>query len=317
MEKSFLTMDYFLKLLHQTTFIMRKKEGFEGERAIIIPPKIIKQYRDKPITKEFYITDIGYYPKAKHHYRDRPEGTEEHIIIHCIEGKGVAIINNHSFEIHPNDFLIIPSSIKHTYHADTISPWTIYWAHFSGLQSDIISACLYKKMLAQQNSIMYNEKHLELFNTIYSTLQQGYSRENMEFIALTLPYYFSAFLLHDRFNFSQGTQTEDPTDQAIIFLKNRVNEPITLKDIAEHVHLSISHFSNIFHKKTGYSPIEYFNHLKIQRACQLLQFTDKRIFEVALAIGLEDPYYFSRLFTTHMGISPKNYRMRWSLKPKL
>ena len=316
MEKSFLTMDYFPKLLLQITFMMRKKEGFEGEHAIIIPPKIIKQYRDKPITKEFYITDIGYYPKAKHHYRDRPEGAEENILIHCIEGRGIAIINDRAFEIHPNDFLIIPSSIKHTYHADAGSPWTIYWAHFSGLQSSAISERLYEKMLAQQNKVMYNEKHLDLFNNIYSTLQQGYSRENMEFIALTFPYYLSAYLLNDRFNFQESKQTEDITDQAIRFLKSRVTEPTTLKDIAEHVHLSISHFSNIFHKKTGYSPIEYFNHLKIQRACQLLQFTDKRIFEVALAIGLEDPYYFSRLFTTHMGVSPKNYRIRWSLRPK-
>src|SRR5690606_40995788 len=66
----------------------------------------------------------------------------------------------------------------------------------------------------------------------------------------------------------------------------------------------------------GYSPIEYFNHLKIQHACQLLQFSDRRIFEIALAIGIEDPYYFSRLFSTQMGISPKQYRKQWTLSKR-
>jgi len=295
--------------------MIRKKEGFEGERAIIIPPKIIAQYKSTPLTQEFYITDIGYYPKAKHHYRDRPTGSGEHILIHCVEGKGTAVVNDHEIRIEPNDFLIIPTTMRHVYRADPEQPWTIYWLHFSGLQSTTLSQRLFEKMVTQKNKLMGNEQHLRLFDQIYNTLQQGYSRENMEFIALTLPYYLGAYLLNDRFNYHPDKQTEDIIDQAIGFLKSRIAEPTTLKDIAAHVHLSVSHFSSIFHKKTGYSPIEYFNHLKIQRACQLLQFTNQRIFEIALAIGIEDPYYFSRLFSTHMGESPKSYRNRWAMRP--
>jgi AraC-like DNA-binding protein len=52
----------------------------------------------------------------------------------------------------------------------------------------------------------------------------------------------------------------------------------------------------------------YFNHLKMQRACQLLQFTGLRIKEIAAEFGFEDPYYFSRLFTKTMGVSPTDYR---------
>ncbi|GAA4795648.1 AraC family transcriptional regulator [Olivibacter ginsenosidimutans] len=295
--------------------MIRKKEGFEGERAIIIPPKIIAQYKGTPLTQEFYITDIGYYPKAKHHYRDRHEGSGEHILIHCVEGKGTAIVNDHEIRIEPNDFLIIPAMMPHVYRADPVHPWTIYWLHFSGRQSATMSQKLFEKMTSQQNKVMQNEQHLSLFDKIYDTLQQGYGRENMEFIALIIPYYLSGYLLNERFNHHQDKQAQDAINQAINFLKSRISQPTSLKEIADHVHLSISHFSSIFHKKTGYSPIEYFNHLKIQRACQLLQFTNQRIFEIALAIGIEDPYYFSRLFSSHMGESPKNYRNRWAMRP--
>lgn len=295
--------------------MIRKKEGFEGEHAIIIPPKILEQCKSAPLTEEFYITDIGYYPKARYHYRNRPEGANEHILIHCVEGRGTATVDDQECHIGPNEFLIIPAYAKHVYRADPAYPWTIYWLHFKGLQSAAISKRLFEKMLTQKNKIIPNDRHFSLFDKIYSTLQQGYSRENIEFIALTLPYFLSAYLLNDRFNDHMDNPAEDISDQAIRFLKNRIAEPTTLKDIADHVHLSVSHFSSIFHKKTGYSPIEYFNHLKIQHACQLLQFTNQRIFEIALAIGIEDPYYFSRLFSTHMGISPKNYRNRWSMRP--
>ena len=66
----------------------------------------------------------------------------------------------------------------------------------------------------------------------------------------------------------------------------------------------------MFKKSTGFSVIEYFNHLKMQKACQFLQFTDLRVNEIANRLGMEDPYYFSRLFSKVIGMSPKQYRGR-------
>ena len=54
--------------------------------------------------------------------------------------------------------------------------------------------------------------------------------------------------------------------------------------------------------------MEYFNHLKVQQACQHLLFTNSRIKEVAFEVGISDPYYFSRMFTKVMGMSPKEYK---------
>lgn len=80
--------------------------------------------------------------------------------------------------------------------------------------------------------------------------------------------------------------------------------------IAENVNSSSCHFSALFNKRTGFPPIEYFNHLKIQKACQYLQFTQLRIKEIAFKIAINDQYYFSRLFTKVMGLSPSEYRER-------
>lgn len=58
------------------------------------------------------------------------------------------------------------------------------------------------------------------------------------------------------------------------------------------------------------SPISYFNQLKIQKACQLLDFTDKKAKEIAFELSFSDPYYFSKVFSKYMHMSPKEYRMK-------
>src|SRR4051812_39712352 len=117
----------------------KKKEGFQGQKAIVIPRKILaNQCVKNPIIHSLYITDIGYYPKAKYHYRERPHGADQHILIHCFEGSGNAKINKESYNITPGDFLFVPMKTPHFYCADENNPWTIYWIHFKGEASDSI-----------------------------------------------------------------------------------------------------------------------------------------------------------------------------------
>jgi len=93
-------------------------------------------------------------------------------------------------------------------------------------------------------------------------------------------------------------------------MQENLSQMLTLGDIAASVNISVPHFSSIFRKKTGFSPIEYFIHLKVQKACQYLLFTDLRVKEIAEKLGIEDPYYFSRMFHKLMGVSPNLYRVK-------
>ena len=70
------------------------KHGFKGQKMIVLPRKIVSDFLTKdPLTKGAYITDIGYYPKAVNHYRERQTGISEHILIYCVEGYGWVEIN--------------------------------------------------------------------------------------------------------------------------------------------------------------------------------------------------------------------------------
>jgi AraC-like DNA-binding protein len=93
-------------------------------------------------------------------------------------------------------------------------------------------------------------------------------------------------------------------------MQQNLDMPLTLNELAAEVHISPSHYSALFRKKTGYPPLEYFNHMKIQKACQYLQFTNLQVKEIAYKLGINDPSYFSRFFTNVMGQSPNLYRSR-------
>ena len=68
--------------------MIRLKDGFCGERALVLPQITVKMMEDDPLLSVLHITDIGYYPKAQHHFRERKEPVNQYVFIYCVEGKG-------------------------------------------------------------------------------------------------------------------------------------------------------------------------------------------------------------------------------------
>jgi AraC-like DNA-binding protein len=289
---------------------IRKREGFEGQKAIVLPRKILEVCGYTPPVNSLYITDIGFYPRATYHYRERPQGTSQNILIYCTEGKGWLEVPAGRFAVNPNEYLIIPADMPHKYGADEESPWTIHWIHFKGTQSPSFASLLSKELREFVSYSPFLDERIRIFDSIYKALESGYSLDNLMFSSVSFAYFLASFSFTDKFASAHHTIEKDAVDISIEYMQNHLDSPLSLEVIASSINLSVSHYSSIFRKKTGYSPIVYFNHLKIQHACQYLQFTTLRINEIASKLGIDDPYYFSRMFAKIMGVSPLEYRNR-------
>ncbi|OPJ59290.1 AraC family transcriptional regulator [Clostridium oryzae] len=99
-------------------------------------------------------------------------------------------------------------------------------------------------------------------------------------------------------------------EKAIKYMNDNIGRTITLQELSELVSLSPSYFSRTFREVTGYSIIEFFNKIKIDRAEALIMVEDKKIKEIAAMLGFKDEFYFSRLFKRIKGISPKEFYSR-------
>ena len=97
---------------------------------------------------------------------------------------------------------------------------------------------------------------------------------------------------------------------AIHFMQEHLENRMTLQQAAAYIGYSQSHFSALFRRQTGMSPHAYYNRLKMERACQLLSETDLKVNQICHKLGIDDQYYFSRLFSKTIGMSPTEYRER-------
>lgn len=85
-------------------------------------------------------------------------------------------------------------------------------------------------------------------------------------------------------------------------------EALQVGDLALLAGLSPSHFSRIFRKWAGYSPMEYLKRARIEQARRLLAASDLSVKEIAAAVGFPDPYHFSRVFRQIDGLTATQYR---------
>jgi AraC-like DNA-binding protein len=92
------------------------------------------------------------------------------------------------------------------------------------------------------------------------------------------------------------------------FLNRNLREKITLTNVAREVALSPNYVSHLIKRETGKNLKELINERRMDRAKHLLRLTALRLDEIAEQTGYADPAYFSRLFKSHTGQSPRGFR---------
>lgn len=289
----------------------KKKQGFAGQRIIELSPEFLEQYCEQHSSaKHGYFTKMGFFPNAKYQFIEDSDGREEYILIYCIKGYGVAIVNHKIYHISPGDFFIIPSHTPFSYYADELKPWSIFWFFFTGDAIEEIAQLFIQSTNSYKGYLPYNDERVKLFNRIYAYLERGNGKNNINYMNMCLLNLITSLVLITDTNPKKEDKIQSVINSSIQFMKEHSEKNLTLLQIAENVNISISHFSSLFKKHTGISPINYHNIIKIQKACDYLKFTNLLVKEISFKIGILDVQYFSRLFTKNMGVTPNKYRER-------
>lgn len=96
---------------------------------------------------------------------------------------------------------------------------------------------------------------------------------------------------------------------AVEYIKEHYNEPdLSLQNLTAYLSMSTSSFSVLFKAYTGATFVEFLTRLRINKAQELILSTDKKNYEIADAIGYDDPGYFRTIFKKYTGLSPSEYR---------
>ena len=91
----------------------------------------------------------------------------------------------------------------------------------------------------------------------------------------------------------------------------KIEEELTLQEMAECTGLSTAHFSEAFRKSTGKSPHQFLLRQRVERAKAMLREAEMRVLDVAVACGFKTQQHFARVFRQLCGASPTEYRQEF------
>lgn len=271
---------------------------------IVLPTEAFQDYVKHPQVRRLYLTDVGYFPCARHHYRERKDGIEEYILIYCAEGNGMIHVDGIQYELHENEAFCIPRFKGHSYYAVEDNPWSILWVHFKGEDTKYfpLEECRIVHFVFDNST----NRMMFLFELLFRVLEGNYTLGNFIYISQVL-----ALILAETYDREKQDTTlmQNKYVTAIIrYMYKHIQENLTLEQIIKEFDLSKSYLNTIFQKYTQHAPMDFYINLKMKEACKLIRATDLYIYEVAQKLGYQDQYYFSRIFKKVVGISPKEYK---------
>lgn len=287
------------------TQLNKKRDGFKGERLIVLPIEVFADYVKHPQVKRMYLTDIGFFPKAKYHYRERKEGVDQYIFFYCTDGKGIISVNGKQYELHKDEAFCIPRNQPHTYYACDDDPWSILWVHLKG--DDTKYFPLEECKIIHFSTEASTNRMFFFFDLLFRVLEvTHYSLGNFIYISQVLNLILAETYCREK---PKSISKENRYVTHIIrFMYKNLHRNLTLNEVLTEFDYSKSYLNDIFQKATKHSPMDFYLNIKMQEACKLLRSSDLLIYEIAQQLGYKDQYYFSRIFKKVIGTSPLNYR---------
>lgn len=285
-----------------------QRGAFPDMRMAHLAANLRDQFLKQPILKDLLCTRVGFQGPSPAHYIPRPAGSYDAIFIYCTSGRGWLEIGGREWTINPRDAFFIPAHLPHKYGADPDDPWANYWVHLQGRQTaayaDLITS-------GKKEPVIHLHRHEEMIACIEQLFQyMSNVHTTPALIAASGALSQLLSLIQLRMNTAEpkSRTSEENLERTIDFMHKNLGKRLTLAQLAKIASISPNHYGALFSKRYNHAPMEYFQRLKIQKACELLSTTNRQISEIGETLGFSDPYYFSRAFKKVMGIPPRDYR---------
>jgi AraC-like DNA-binding protein len=268
------------------------------------------------------VSTVGYeeiapgdpYPTRGHadgYYFDVEKGRElnEYQLLYITEGEGV-FRSTHQREVHLKEgdlFLLFPGE-WHSYHPLPDQGWKSYWIGFRGQNMDDRVAAGFLSTNKPIYHVGFSSEIVRLYKSAYDTAiaEAAYSQQLLAGIVNHL--IGIMYSLERNIELNKNKEHVDMVNRARLRIREALESPLTIQQIAEELGVSYSNFRKLFKEYTGLSPAIYQQDLKLQRAKELLSTTDMSIKEIAYQLNFNSPDYFSAKFKIKTGRKPSEMR---------
>lgn len=118
------------------------------------------------------------------------------------------------------------------------------------------------------------------------------------------------FELSERLYLKRQRQKRKLIDDIAAYVKERLDQKITLNEVAAHFNFSPNYLGQLFKAETNSLFSDFLNELRMKRVCELLLEPTRKVYEIAEQVGYKNIIYFNRQFKQYMGMTPGEYRKK-------
>lgn len=283
-------------------------DGFIGQRMVYLPGRVKKKLLEDPRVGDLYLTHIGIFPRALGHLRRRPLGCSQYILIYCLEGEGWIELEGRRHILKANQLFVIPPGISCSYGASIKNPWTNYWLHFTGKNAEFYSPSVGQVVDIPPADDARIDERIRQFEEMLQNAENYFIHERVVYANICLKHFLFSIKYLDIYRSARIEDENDLLKRMISFMKRNLHRNIMVSELAGICGCSTSNIYKLFKQNLGSSPRDFFIALKMERARKYLTQTNMKVKEIGAKLGYFDPYYFSRIFSKHIGLSPLKYR---------
>lgn len=287
----------------------------------------------------FPTKDLPFYIGKYYHtnFSDLKIHTHDFIeIVYVYDGKGYHIYNDVTYPVSKGELYIINSRTPHCFYpTDKSNSEHLVVYNLCFLPEFISSINIHLPILVELTDIMLYKSlypdeiiyspDLKLSGSMRTEIEQLYEKMYLEFTSKGINYVellrlslCELLLKIHRFYQQNHASPESAVikyrhqliPDCIQYLRENYSKKVTIEELSNNFFLSKSYLSSLFKKATGSGVVEYLQHIRIERACELLTNTTLSITEISTQVGYTDYRFFNKSFKKITGVTAHEYRKK-------
>ena len=234
------------------------------------------------------------------------DGRRDFYLLYMLGGQLDAHIGGARLTVSAGDAVLIPPATAYAYTKSSRDDVRYLWVHFTGRFAGELLA-----RYSLDGAISHRLGFDEGIQTLFMQIIEDFIRRDEYFLDSAAARLTAIFIAMRRRLDSLAECRRDSVGRifsSIKYIHDNFRRPITNEELAGIEHLSVSQYIELFRRCTGTTPRSYVIELRIRSACDMLTTLDLTVAQIAEAVGYDDAHYFSRIFKTHRGVCPDEYR---------
>ena len=257
-----------------------------------------------------HLQEIGRLQALRPHVSSR-SNLQSFLFFMVLDGSGKLEYNGREYKLEEGSMVFINCHHPYSHTTDPANLWTLRWVHFYGPTMGSV----YNKYCERGGRPVFVPDDTAPFTSTLDSLyalasSSDYIRDmriNEELNRLCTLLMEESWHPEDK----KAAPKRQSVSEVKEYLDTHYAEKVVLDELATNFFIDKYYLTKTFKSQFGLPISTYLQNIRITKAKQLLRFSEKSVEEIGYEVGLGAPAYFSRVFKSVEGVSPKRYREQW------